>query len=922
MKRHQSLADAVRKLIDAGFIDATLACPDTPIDQVYFEEVIDSFALLSPSQREQAFPFFDAEFYTNQLNAELPEHINPLNHFLEFGIASLLSPHPLIQPRHMFRARPDLLSDAMALKHFVSALTRDWCDPSPFVWLTWYRARTDIEPDQCALAHYLRRGAALNIPPNPFFQPAAYAAAAPDAPQSGIALVKHFFEHGDSALTPVGDRFDPEWYAASHPESKAEGMGPLCYFLAIGRSLGHAPREAAKETGRRPTLSGPTSDMVVTETSGSAIERWSRFKRGIAEARRARRAAFKERPICPVKIEDHAAALKDVAFAAESAPDVDILISCYNEFEITVECLVALQRAPKRRKFRIIIVDDASPDERLLSFKSVPGLTVIRNPENLHFLRSCNSAFAATSAPYLLILNNDTQVLDDAIDRLIDVLEEEERAGASVPMFLYPNGRLQEAGCTLRYDGESTMIGVGDDPGRPGYNHRREVEYGSGAALMLKREALDGKLFDELFAPAYCEDADLCLRIRDGGWRVIYEPRARIVHHLSVSTNRASRHRRIQQVRANQQKLMAKWSPQLRQNNRARVLAFYLPQFHPIDRNNVWWGPGFTEWTNVTRATPSFVGHYQPHLPADLGYYDLRRVETLGEQQALARRYGIEGFAVYYYNFGSIRVLEQPMEALLRHPEVDFRFALCWANENWTRHWDGGARSILMEQLYDAATLDSVASDMARFASDPRAIRVDGKPLVMIYRPLLIPDIAKVAAVMRDVFKRAGHPAIHLVYVESMEMSKKRAPPEEIGFDACVEFPPHGFAQRYSRSITPLKAGWEGALYDYEGTARNFILRETVDYTRYPAVTPSWDSTARQPLKGATLVGAEPELFQAYVEEKLEEMLNANVGDHRLLFVNAWNEWAEGAHLEPDRSYGHRWLAALKNALLAKGVAP
>ena len=771
MLLRRAIEDSVRRLIDAGFIDASLACPHIAREHLYFEEVLDAYALLTPEQRAEAFPFFDGEYYASQFAEPLEENVNLLFHFFESGFVHKLAPHPLIRPAAMLKARPDLFGSEMQLSQFVSALTLDWCDPSPFLWLTWYRSSVGLAAGEGALQHYLKRGAALNQPPNPYFQPEAYAAGMPEAPRQGVALVRHFLAHGDGALAAVGDRFDPAWYVAQHPEAKAEHAGPLQHFLAIGRYLGHAPREAGETSGGGVTLSGPTNDMNFVETPAVILDRWGGFVEEIKKATRVRLDAFQEGPICPVTIEDHVAALSELAFEEEDFPDVEVLIPCYNEFEITVECLVALSRARCRRKLRVIVADDASPDERLTLLGEVPGLAFIRNPENLHFLRNCNRAFASTSAPFLFLLNNDTQVLDDAIDLLVDAIEGDAHVGAAAPMFLYPNGRLQEAGCTLRHDGESTMIGVGDDPARPSYRFRRDIEYGSGAGLMLRRDALNGKLFDEFFAPAYCEDADLCLRIRDAGWRIVYEPDARIIHHLSVSTSRRSERRRVQMARTNQQKLMEKWGQRLQQDNRARVLAFYLPQFHPIDRNNVWWGRGFTEWTNVTRALPSFRGHYQPHLPTDLGFYDLRRVETMGEQQALARRYGIEGFVVYYYNFGASRVLEQPMEALLRHPEVDFRFALCWANENWTRHWDGGRRSILLEQLYDDATLDSVAVDMVRFAADSRAIRVDGRPLVLIYRPLLIPEVARVTEKLRSHFAKAGEPRIHLVYVESMSRS-------------------------------------------------------------------------------------------------------------------------------------------------------
>ena len=916
------LVNGVRRLMGAGLIDVALACPYAAPDEIYVEELVDLHALLPPALRAEAFLVFDADYYISHLDAPLPEAIGPLEHFLRFGFERGYAPHPLIQPGAMMRARPDLLTLDMDFGKFAMALASDWCDPSPFLWLTWYRARAGLGASECALLHYLKRGAAENLPPNPYFIPEIYAAAAPEAPRSGVALVRDFLERGDLKLLPTGDRFDAAWYVANNPEVRDEEVGPLWHFLSVGRFRGASPRSTGALPAAPQRTAHATNDAMAAEAPALLLNRYADLAKDIAGQRRARIEAFRERPISPVKIDDPVAALSALAFEIAPEPEVEVVIPCHDQFEITVECLAALHRLSGRRSLRILVVDDASPDARFARLRDIPGLVTLRNAESLHFLRSCNRAFAETRAPYLLLLNNDTQVLEGAIDRLVDAIEANSGIGAAAPMFLYPNGRLQEAGCTLRSDGDSTMTGVGDDPSAPAYNYRRDIEYGSAAGLMLRRAALDGRLFDEAFAPAYCEDADLCLRLRAAGWRIVYEPAAKIVHHLSVSTGKESQQRRVQRVRFNQQKLAEKWGERLAGDNRARVLAFYLPQFHPIPRNDIWWGKGFTEWTNVARALPSFEGHYQPHLPADLGFYDLRRVETLGEQQALARRYGVEGFVVYYYNFGAARLLEQPMETLLARPDIDFRFALCWANENWTRHWDGGSKSMLLEQQYDEATLDSVAADFVRFAADRRAIRVDGKPLVMIYRPLAIPDAAAVAARLRRRFAEAGAAAIHLVYVESMEALDQKVRPDELGFDACVEFPPQGVADPSKRNVAAIKAGWEGRLYDYAGTVATACLRPGVDYVRYPGVMPCWDNTARQPLKGTTLVDASPELFQVYVEQKLEDLLSFSVGDERLLFVNAWNEWAEGAHLEPDRAYGHRWLAALRQALLAKGLAP
>jgi len=670
----------------------------------------------------------------------------------------------------------------------------------------------------------------------------------------------------------------------------------------------------------QPVLARSSTNRIGVERPAEMLERYRRIASNVEKRGRERRSYFEHRDVTPIRVDDHEKALALLSFDEVAQPVVDVLIPCFNEFETTVECLAAIKAANPSVPYRVILSDDGSADERMRSFSSVSGLIFLTSAVNRNFLLNCNEAFASVKAPYLLLLNNDAQVESGCIERLIEAIENERGAVAAGPKILYPNGRLQEAGCSIRADASTIMVGVGENPDEPQYNYRREIEYASGACLMIRTAAIGGTLFDSRYAPAYCEDVDLCLRLRDEGGRIMYEPSARAIHHLSVSTGRMGQTRRVQLAVRNQEKVFQKWGDRLALENRARVLAFYLPQFHPIAENDLWWGRGFTEWTNVTDAVPSFEGHYQPHLPADLGFYDLRLTDVMGEQQALAERYGIEGFVVYYYNFAGRRVLEAPMENLLRRPDVNFRFALCWANENWTKHWDGGTREVLLAQSYDQQALVTVADDAIRFARDPRSIRVDGKPLFLIYRPLLIPEMPRFAEYLRKRFSQAGFPGLHLVYVESMESFHNRVAPSDVGFDACVEFPPHGIAAPWSSPLPNLRDDWNGYAYDYVATVENALSREGVAYSRYPCVFPSWDNTPRQSLGATIMHDATPEVFQAYVEGKLDDLDRFFVGDKRLLFVNAWNEWAEGTHLEPDHVYGHRWLEAVRRALIARGA--
>ncbi len=566
----------------------------------------------------------------------------------------------------------------------------------------------------------------------------------------------------------------------------------------------------------------------------------------------------------------------------------------------------------------MVLADDGSREPIYARMGEVANLVHVRLDANRGFIHACNAGFARCRGEFVLLLNNDAQPLAGAIDRLLAELDADASIAAAGPKILYPNGRLQEAGCFLRPDGESGMVGLFADPASPEFGFDRDVAYCSGAALLLRRAAVRGTLFDAAYAPAYCEDADLCLRLRADGRRVRYVADAVVVHHLSASSDRRGEVTRHRLIARNQATLQARWGEQLAAMDRVRPIAFYLPQFHPTPQNDMWWEPGFTEWTNVVRARPSYAGHYQPHLPADLGFYDLRVADALRRQAALAARYGIEGFCVYHYDFGSQRLLDAPMAVLHAHPDIAFRHCLCWANENWTRNWDGGGREILIEQQYDAATLDRVIADAARHAGDARYIRVDGEPLFLVYRPLQLPDPAEFAAKLRVAFREAGLGGAHLAYVESMEAAEQGLRPDAIGFDAAVEFPPHGRAVPASDSVEITKPGWAGYRYDYAETLLAFLQRDGVAYRRYPTVFPSWDNTPRQTLHGTSFDGAAPEAFGFYVERKIESMRGWLMGEQRLLFVNAWNEWAEGAHMEPDSGFGHRWLEALRDALAAR----
>jgi lipopolysaccharide biosynthesis protein len=360
----------------------------------------------------------------------------------------------------------------------------------------------------------------------------------------------------------------------------------------------------------------------------------------------------------------------------------------------------------------------------------------------------------------------------------------------------------------------------------------------------------------------------------------------------------------------------------------ARLLAFYLPQYHPIPENDRWWGAGFTEWTNVAEARPLFPGHEQPHIPADLGFYDLRSGDVREAQAQLAREYGIAGFCYYHYWFNGRRLLGRPLDEVLGTGRPDFPFCLCWANENWTRVWDGGSGDVLMRQNYSEEDDRQHIRWLAKAFRDRRYITVDGRPLLLVYRASILPDPARTMAIWREEARRLDVGEPFLCRVESFP--DERGDPAALGFDAAVEFQPDWVnlgrpLRRNKRWVALRKVGLTNGEYgkhrihEYGEVVERMLRRPSPSYRRYPCVTPSWDNTPRRKQHGVILRHSTPELYERWLRETIETATRDAAGQP-LVFINAWNEWGEGAHLEPSRRWGREYLEATRKALHAARV--
>lgn len=347
------------------------------------------------------------------------------------------------------------------------------------------------------------------------------------------------------------------------------------------------------------------------------------------------------------------------------------------------------------------------------------------------------------------------------------------------------------------------------------------------------------------------------------------------------------------------------------------LIAYYLTQYHPNPQNDEWWGKGTTEWTNVSKAVPQYVGHYQPRLPGELGYYDLRIVDNIQRQINLAKNYGIKAFCFYYYWFEGKRLLEKPLNIFLTEKNLTIDFCICWANENWTRRFTGTNSDILMKVGDSSESYVQFIYDVIDLFSDSRYYCVDGKPVLLIYRPSMVPDPINVIKNWREIVKKIISKELYIIAVQEKGDKTNWT---EYGFDAETEFQPkrvNDVARDITGKMNFVNKNFSGTVYDYRDLVENkkFIIKSNLNKKVFPAVMPMWDNTARRNSSGIIYHGASPKLYGKWLSEAIQSILNNSKVKQKIVFINAWNEWGEGTYLEPDREYGYAYLEETYQAL-------
>lgn len=866
------------------------------------EKYISYFAENNVSPRISAY--FDPNYYKHSNPDVYDAGMEALEHFCSYGIKEKRSPHPLIDLYFIADQLQVETLDIKQLSDYISANQQT----SPYLDSKFYLdAYRDIAAsDMTALYHFIVAGGTEQRLPNPYFNYEIYRHNS-NLTIDGFSLFIDHVIRGDKEKIEFSKNFDYDYYFENYNEHLNGENRLYRHYIIAGKKLNFITKPKVVLSGKHLL----SSESLYYE-----------FKDRIQKCKLAKnKAAFQPTLIdlnSDTLINQFLQKLKSVNYI--SAPEVTLLIPVYKAKKELLECLNSIIYSDLDGiSYNIIIADDCPEDSDLVSILSdIPCIQYIKNTENLGFLKNVNNAIDFSKSKITFLLNSDIQLEEKCLKRMYEGLLSDENIGVTGPKILYPNGIVQEAGCSVKPDLETVMYGHGENSEDTLFSFSRDVDYISGACLAFRTEDfLTLGKFDENLQPAYCEDLDFCLRITQLGKRVRYIHNATAYHHLSVSMNSKSPFFKVIQTAKNKNYLLKKHAEYL-QRKKKKVVALYLPQFHETKRNNLWWGKGFTEWTGSSNAKPNFKQHYQPHVPSELGFYNLTSREAHLEQEKLAKANNIAAFCFYYYNFGNgNEILQRALETYVASGSK-MPFMLCWANENWTRTWDGEERNVLLKQEANSdEDFLQVLKDMERFVSSDNNYTVAGKKVICIYRASQFENFKGKISLWRAYWKDKYNQDLHIILFDSMERVSNAIPPEQLGADAAVEFPPHGVTSRTTiASEDIVNPEFKGTLVDYQDAVEELLLRKHPGYKRYPSTFPSWDNTPRRQDTATIFTDSHPSVFQVYFEEKMKEA-DLYPDDEKLVFVNAWNEWGEGTHLEPDMKYGRTYLQII-NALVGR----
>ena len=901
-------------------------------------------------------PVFNTAWYlANNPNVAAAD-LNPLEHYFDFGAREGRDPSPVFSSSWYLAVNGDVAAAKLnPLQHYLEFGAREGRDPHPLFSTSWYLAQNPEIAGLNPLEHYVRWGCHHGRSPHPLFDCAWYLEQYPDVASAGLDPLQHYLEFGARAGRNPHPLFDSGWYMRQDPALKAGEVNPLQHYVLQGADEGRSPHpffDCAWYLEQYPDVAGynPLEHYV----------RWGCHGRS-----------------------PHP--LFDCAWYLEQYPDVASAgldpLQHYLEFGARAgrdpsplfDSSWYLEQNPD-------LGSDVNPLRHYLEYGALEGRDpnplfstswyLAQNPEvagwnplenyvrwGCHHGRSPHPLFDCA-----WYLEQYPDVASAGLDPLQHYLEFGARAGRDPsPLFdsswyLEQNPDLGSDVNPLRHYLEYGAL-EGRDP-HPLFDStwymKQNPPLEGGGVNPLQHYVLQGAdegrsphpLFDsEYYRTTYLgtanDSTDPWRHYLTTGSKLGYRPNPRFDPQFYLRTypdvgeagiEPLTHYVRVGKAENRVTELLFEpyrpdfevpREPALRTHQSlpdVKAIAFYLPQFHRIPENDAWWGEGFTEWTNVRRGRANFADHYQPHVPSELGYYDLGEHDVLKKQTDLARAAGIHGFCFYYYWFAGRVLLDLPVRRMVETGKPEFPFCICWANENWTRRWDGRDDEILIAQQHSPQDDLAFIQKIEPILSLKNYIRVEGKPMLLVYRPSLLPEPKATLDRWRQHARKAGLGELHLVMVRSF--SEQLSP--ESGFDAVVQFPP------FLRAIpvTPLIPGrhddFSGFIYNYTEVRRNAIeqFSSASQETRlYPGVMPSWDNTARQQSKSTIWVNSSPEAYCEWLAQAARLVRLKMAPSERFVFINAWNEWGEGCHLEPDERFGYAWLNATSLALREPSLA-
>lgn len=622
------------------------------------------------------------------------------------------------------------------------------------------------------------------------------------------------------------------------------------------------------------------------------------------------------KPIPDIDRKKLADTVKNLKFDNVTNPEVSVILPIFANVINAIRCLLALAEYTTKNNIEVIIVDNLTSDAAMPLLSNICNVHYYKNQAQNSFSKACNFAAEIARGEYLIICDENVQVLDNWLEPLISTFAIKQNVGLVAGKLFSPDGLLQAiGGGKINAKASLQFIGYQDDYGLPKYNYIREIDYCYSYCFITKKS-----IFSELhglnenYKLANYALADFAIRLRKNNLKTFYQYRTEVVCLTSANQLLNYKQTDLEQSR---NLLLELWHDDIAQLNKLRLIAFYLPQFYPIPENDAWWGKGFTEWSNVVKSKPNFKGHNQPLLPADLGFYDLRIVEIMQQQAEMARKYNLSGFCYYYYWFNGKRLLDMPLERLLAENIPDFPFCLCWANETWSRKWDGSETDILMQQSHNTQDNYNVIKDLIRYFKHKNYIKINNRPVFLVYRINLFPDIKEATMIWRSICQENGIENPYLVMMQSFEQARMMEPPEKFGFDAAVEFLPHYMEcrQRSVPSEMMINKKFTGIIHNYPDAVEYYLKKTVPNYVWFRGIVPRWDNTARRQDTPFCFINSYPESFHFWLEEIIKQTKLQNFGDEQMIFINAWNEWAEGAYLEPDKQFGYAYLQAISDAV-------